>query len=566
MFGPAVCGVLLASVGVAESGGELLAKAASLLLGRRGKEAFEIVQTRWAAGGKEIPPNHDLEQTIRLGELTATFFVVTQCRRRWEGENFDTRSAAPPPFIAKATKWVERQLGFCATLKTVGDGALVAELEGALDTILPASRAEVVREALDGARQRVWKELVEGARKPSEDFEPFFLGSDNEPGWPLVFQAFMREALKANPRAEIAFVTSRLAVMRTMLAGVRAKLDEIGAIAKATKEDTAAIRAEQATKADIDGLRRLIKEIPHMLAAAAAEQEGVRERELIEPARRIAADAEDFDQARGELERAVEVAIEVQRDGRQGSNAGDFVDLVLKRVAELSRESKFDEGAQVAQDSFAQWQAEEEERRQAAAQQGVTLARAGLNQDLLRRDAASAAAWVARIVDLETPAPAARFEALRQVFMEWYERWCIKGLNLDLEVSIAIARLCLSRASDPDERAAALNDLSNALQALGERESGTARLEEAVAAFRAALDERTRERLPLDWATTTGNLGVAMVTIAERTGDLAVAETAQAEIETAHAAMEAAGHGPYASTYEGQLPRARALVARLRGG
>ncbi len=152
-----------------------------------------------------------------------------------------------------------------------------------------------------------------------------------------------------------------------------------------------------------------------MLAAAAAEQEGVRERELIEPARRIAADAEDFDQARGELERAVEV----QRDGRQGSNAGDFVDLVLKRVAELSRESKFDEGAQVAQDSFAQWQAEEEERRRAAAQQGVTLARAGLNQDLLRRDAASAAAWVARIVDLETPAPAARFEALRQVFMEW---------------------------------------------------------------------------------------------------------------------------------------------------
>ena len=35
---------------------------------------------------------------------------------------------------------------------------------------------------------------------------------------------------------------------------------------------------------------------------------------------------------------------------------------------------------------------------------------------------------------------------------------------------------------------------------LGERESGTARLEEAVAAYRAALEERTRERVPLDWA------------------------------------------------------------------
>jgi hypothetical protein len=37
---------------------------------------------------------------------------------------------------------------------------------------------------------------------------------------------------------------------------------------------------------------------------------------------------------------------------------------------------------------------------------------------------------------------------------------------------------------------------------LGERESGTARLEEAVAACRAALKEMTRARVPLDWAIT----------------------------------------------------------------
>ncbi len=47
-------------------------------------------------------------------------------------------------------------------------------------------------------------------------------------------------------------------------------------------------------------------------------------------------------------------------------------------------------------------------------------------------------------------------------------------------------------------------------EALGERESGTARLEEAVAAYRAALEERTRERVPLDWATTQNNLGNAL--------------------------------------------------------
>ena len=54
------------------------------------------------------------------------------------------------------------------------------------------------------------------------------------------------------------------------------------------------------------------------------------------------------------------------------------------------------------------------------------------------------------------------------------------------------------------------NNLGNALRRLGERESGTARLEEAVAAYRAALEERTRERVPLDWATTQNNLGTAL--------------------------------------------------------
>ena len=52
------------------------------------------------------------------------------------------------------------------------------------------------------------------------------------------------------------------------------------------------------------------------------------------------------------------------------------------------------------------------------------------------------------------------------------------------------------------------NNLGNALRTLGERESGMARLEEAVAAYREALEECTRERVPLDWAMTQNNLGM----------------------------------------------------------
>ena len=50
-------------------------------------------------------------------------------------------------------------------------------------------------------------------------------------------------------------------------------------------------------------------------------------------------------------------------------------------------------------------------------------------------------------------------------------------------------------------------NLGTALETLGERESGTARLTEAVAAYHAALEERTRDRVPLDWALTQMNLG-----------------------------------------------------------
>jgi tetratricopeptide (TPR) repeat protein len=89
------------------------------------------------------------------------------------------------------------------------------------------------------------------------------------------------------------------------------------------------------------------------------------------------------------------------------------------------------------------------------------------------------------------------------------------------------ARLAIERyrqilAVTPRERvplawAMTQTGLGNALQTLGGRESGTGRLEEAVAAYRAALQERTRERVPLQWAVTQNNLDLALKALADRT-------------------------------------------------
>src|SRR5437588_579611 len=63
------------------------------------------------------------------------------------------------------------------------------------------------------------------------------------------------------------------------------------------------------------------------------------------------------------------------------------------------------------------------------------------------------------------------------------------------------------------------NNLGVALRDLGERESGTQHLTEAVAALRAALQERTQARVPLDWAVTQNNLGNALRALSERMHD-----------------------------------------------
>ncbi len=60
------------------------------------------------------------------------------------------------------------------------------------------------------------------------------------------------------------------------------------------------------------------------------------------------------------------------------------------------------------------------------------------------------------------------------------------------------------------------NNLGSALQELGTRESGTAHLEEAATAYRNALLEITRERVPLGWAQTQNSLNTAEKLLIER--------------------------------------------------
>ena len=109
-------------------------------------------------------------------------------------------------------------------------------------------------------------------------------------------------------------------------------------------------------------------------------------------------------------------------------------------------------------------------------------------------------------------------------------------------------------------------------QALGEREIGTARLEEAVTAYREALLEWTRQRVPLNWATTQNNLGNAL----RRWGSANPAQTASKRPSTPTAkrswnapasASARLGHDPEQSRQrpQGAGPRETGTERRRRG-
>jgi hypothetical protein len=62
------------------------------------------------------------------------------------------------------------------------------------------------------------------------------------------------------------------------------------------------------------------------------------------------------------------------------------------------------------------------------------------------------------------------------------------------------------------------------------------------------------------------NIGSAwnLINLAERRRDAMMAETALSQINVAFETMRDGGNAPNAAYYEKQLPKARALVARLR--
>ena len=143
-----------------------------------------------------------------------------------------------------------------------------------------------------------------------------------------------------------------------------------------------------------------------------------------------------------------------------------------------------------------------------------------------------------------------------------------------LEDAVAAYRAALlewTRDRVPLQWAMTQNNLGIALRMIGEREKGTVHLEEAITAHRAALQEHKRESVPLLWAGTQNNLGVALRELGEReaqtdkTKGCATLEIARDHLLAAREEFRRAGASFYVEGSQGNVARLGDVIARLCG-
>ena len=290
-----------------------------------------------------------------------------------------------------------------------------------------------------------------------------------------------------------------------------------------------------------EGVRRVFaEELGKSPRAAAAIVEGIEPQVIISIAARIAPGTASRDQSLIALDRAADELLELRREQAAGTNLGDVVDEAVRRILERiefgDAQGAEAEGARAIEQwrrRKAEGERREGERREAETATGMKLASETERAAFLAGDAAAVARWIAVRLAMRAGVVGAPLEALDAAHTEWWQRGRDKGLNLDLEVAVELAEAVLRQpALLPDDRGNWNNNLGNALWTLGEREAGSARLEKAVATYWASLEERTRDRVPLDWAMTQNNLGNALAMLGER-------EAGTARLEEAVAAYRA---------------------------
>ena len=110
----------------------------------------------------------------------------------------------------------------------------------------------------------------------------------------------------------------------------------------------------------------------------------------------------------------------------------------------------------------------------------------------------------------------AEFNLSLALYTLWKQGNDVAHLKHAVEALAAALQAGAADGEDTPNRGAKQHELGDWLATLGQLENSTERLEQAVAAYRAALEEHTREKVPLAWAQTQCNLGSTLLALGRR--------------------------------------------------
>jgi len=492
----------------ADKGAELAGAAVDLLSDGGGKKALEWVDIHLRAYRGGIPPNHDLEHALRLAELTTSLVMVETYRREEDAEQVILRSAREPPFVKAARSWLHGQIGLSLGVEVTPNDALIREIEHELDSILAAHDPAALRAALADVETRVWNELAAGALKndgslPPEQFKDLFFGhsGDGKPGWSLVFQAFVREAMKDRPRAQVAFITTRLAGLRTAAARMEASLDTLIAGQRSLRDGN--VRIEQILLAD---------------AKEAAHGREVADGFIHEIAGRIGADPNlDMEDKKRAVRTAINIYVDEIVGRRTPTNLGDIVDRAVANARRLAGEGKSRLARASLRKAVDELRREEQERRALRAQRVTTLY--GFERDiaLATHDGQGAAS---AILEMAEELSHGDFATRRAMLVEEADRlkhFDERQKSYAHQIAVIILRRAtLSLGTSPEEIWSDQNNLGDALQVYGSIGGPEVKyLREALVFYRSAQVTRARQYAPLDWATMQHKVGATLLKLGE---------------------------------------------------
>jgi tetratricopeptide (TPR) repeat protein len=280
------------------------------------------------------------------------------------------------------------------------------------------------------------------------------------------------------------------------------------------KRDTAAVRAQQVTdSAKLDELLALARTGG---AFQRAHNEGIPEAAVRAIVERLGGQGVERDDLLPWLDNWIESA---RNERFRGTNEDQAFEAAWREANRRFR-AGISNASAILMEEYKREQDAESKRQEERKRRNIKLLETAVRIDELQLDDEGVISKLREMAAAEGFVKADDItEFLFRKANDFCERGSELGENPALLMSIAIYRAVLEeqpRERMPLEWAMTQHNLGFALWTLGERESGTARLEEAVTALRAALEERTRARVPLKWAMTQTNLGNALQSLGER--------------------------------------------------